>query len=239
MQFDADQRRAALLAFMARTQLDNVSRWESTAGLGEGTLRKFMAKKSKTLTDKSYQALANAAGEILGRPVEVAELQGNLPATNPVAGAADHNRVNSELHSRNALETSPQPLIIYFSVPGLVRGGNTLIYKDKQVGEVERIKRLGYAADAFCIQATDDLMSPFARTRDTMIIDPARIPAAADECIFVKDSAANPLDCVARHLVKITAAAWIVSEHNGRKSDYELPRSEFPQAWPIVGIIKS
>lgn len=227
---------------MVRTRLDNVSRWESTAGLGEGTLRKFMAKKSKTLTDKSYQALANAAGEIIGRPVAVAELQGNLPATDPAPNSlntTDHNRVNSEPHIRNALETSPQPLVIYLSVPGLVRGGSTLIYKDKKVGEVERIKRLGYASEAFCIQATDDLMSPFVRTRDTMIIDPARIPAAADECIFVKDSAANPLDCVARHLVKITAAAWIVSEHNGRKSDYELPRSEFPQAWPIVGIIKS
>lgn len=227
---------------MTRTKLDNVSRWETAAGLGEGTLRKFMAKKSKTLTDKSYQALADAAAEILAQPVSVAELQGTLPTPtakeNP-SNATGHDRVSTPSYARIALETASPPLIINLSVAGSARVGSTLIYKDKKVGEIERIKTWGYADQAFCIKATDDLMAPLARTRDTLVIDPAKIPAPKDDCVFVKDPAANPLDCVVRHLVRITAAAWIVREHCGRKTDYELLHSEFPQAWPIVGIIKS
>ncbi len=81
MAFDANQRRQALRAFMAGAGL-NVAQWESLSGLGDGTLRKFLDDPTgaKTLTDKTYARLAAGATKKIGRPVGVAELQGELPA---------------------------------------------------------------------------------------------------------------------------------------------------------------
>lgn len=233
MQFDAKQRRAALRSFMGRTGLTVVSRWEKKADLGDGTLRKFLDGKSNTLTDKTYQALASAAAELLEEQITVADLQGETPPHH----SEDHDPVSTEPLRRNPLEMASTPLIIRRSVVNTARGGTTLIYKDK-AGEIDRIKQFQYALQAFCIEAPDDLMDPAWLTRDTLIIDPAKAPAARDHCLFVKDPDANPLDAVLRQLVRIEATAWIVREHRGRKTDYELLFTAFPAAWPVVGVIK-
>jgi hypothetical protein len=39
-------------------------------------------------------------------------------------------------------------------------------------------------------------------------------------------------------LVEITPTAWIVREHNGRKTSYELRRDEYPKAWPVLGVFR-
>ena len=80
MAFDANQRRRALRRFMAGAGL-NVAQWETLSGLGDGTLRKFLDDPTgaKTLTDKTYAKLAAGAARKTGRPVGVAELQGESP----------------------------------------------------------------------------------------------------------------------------------------------------------------
>lgn len=240
MRFDAKQRRAALQSFMAAAGF-KIRPWERHAELGDGTLRKFMKGPSGTLTDRSYQSLADAAASILGRPVSVAELQGDLAGSPaPDANSAhstDQNRVSTQPITPKALQTAPEPLIVYRSASGEASGGNTLIYKDK-VGQIERLDRYRFAKNAFCFEATDDLMRPLCRNRDTIIIDPDRNRAAEDDCVFVKDPAADPLDAVVRHLVRITPKTWVVREHNGRKTDYELSRADFTKAWVVIGVLR-
>lgn len=70
--FDPATRRRALRAFMQDRGL-KVLPWCSAAGLSEGTLRNFLAGKSDSLSDRSYELLAEAAN------TPVAVLRGDSP----------------------------------------------------------------------------------------------------------------------------------------------------------------
>lgn len=76
MTFDPAQRRAALERFIEDNPRLKVYPWTMTAGMGEATLRSFLRSRSRTLTDESYERLAEAATVLLGRPVRAAELRG-------------------------------------------------------------------------------------------------------------------------------------------------------------------
>ena len=242
MEFAA-QRRQALTAFMERENLKPAP-WEKAAQIGDGTVRKFLAGQSGTLTDRTYQRLADAAASILGRAVVAAELQGAAaaPAAQSSADTATgsqqfvHNRVSSVPFGTPPLVPAPQRLIVFLAVAGDGRRGNTLIHK-KKVGETERPKFLEFAAEAFAFDAADDVMSPAFRTRDTLLINPESAPADGDDCLFVKAGSKDPMDALGRHLVKATASTWTVRQYNPRK-DVELARADYPQAWPIVAIYK-
>ena len=80
MSFDPEQRRAALNAFI-KTHSLKVLPWCTAAGLNEASLRGFLAKRTRSLSDETYVLLADAAAELLGRAVTAAELRGELPRT--------------------------------------------------------------------------------------------------------------------------------------------------------------
>lgn len=80
MSFDPDQRRAALNAFIKAHSL-KVLPWCTAAGLNEASLRGFLAKRTRSLSDETYVLLADAASEMLARSVTAAELRGELPRT--------------------------------------------------------------------------------------------------------------------------------------------------------------
>lgn len=228
MPFTTDQRKAALRAFVSRIESAgfSVAAWEKKAGLGEGTLRNFYKRENGTMTDRTYTKLAQAASEILGEKIIATDIQGTK-----VTDPADQLSVKDR-------PTLP-PLLIYRSAPGVAQGGNTLVFMEKSVGEVERYSKFEFAHNAFCTQATDDLMAPLAWARDTLIIDPDKIPRKGDDCLFVRDPDANPRDTVFRHLVEIGASSWIVCAHSGDKTPYSLSFADYPKAWPMVSVIKA
>lgn len=237
MEFDADQRRAAFRTFMARAGLTNVSAWEQASGLSGGTLRHFLKGKSNTMTDQSYTKLAAGAEKLVGRAVALAELQSEDHPTQRDHNQNDQFDVIPTGGNTKAVLVEGEPLIVFRAESGSALGGNTLIYKEK-VGEMDRVVQFQHTKDAFCFAATDDLMRPAFRTRDILVVDPAKACTAEDDCLFVKDPLADPLDTVARQLVRITPTAWIVCEHGGRKTPYELSRDEYPKAWVIVTVHK-
>lgn len=225
MHYTADQRKNALREFIDRTGLV-VAAWEKKAGLGEGTIRNFYKRDNGTMTDRSYTKLAQAASRILGEEITEADLKGTK-----VTRLDDQLPVN---------EQKPlPPLLLYRSAPGVAQGGNTLIYMDNIIGDVERLRRYQYAHNAFCTQATDDRMAPLAYARDTLVIDPDKIPRRGDDCLFVRDPDASPLDTVFRRLVEIGPASWTVCAHHGDTTPYELPFGDYPKAWPMVSVIKA
>jgi hypothetical protein len=240
MVYDPDQRKAALRAVITRIERKgaSVARWEKLAEVGEGLVRNFLKRPEGTMTDKSYKALAGAASKILGEEIQLADLQGESANENHSATDASGDQQNVTAQpTKSPVVTALPPLLVYLSAAGSAPRGNTLIFKQK-IGEFDRLKKYEFAKNAFCTEATDDLMRPLARTRDTLVIDPDRIPAKDDDCLFVRDPDADPLDTVFRHLVEITPTAWIVCEHNGRKTNYELRRDEYPKAWPVLGVFR-
>lgn len=80
MSFDPEQRRAALNAFIQGNGL-KVLPWCTAAGLNEASLRGFLAKRTRSLSDETYELLAAAAAELLARAVTAAELRGEQPRT--------------------------------------------------------------------------------------------------------------------------------------------------------------
>lgn len=225
MHFTTDQRKFALRAFVQRTGL-TVAAWEKKAGLGEGTIRNFYKRENGTMTDRSYTKLAQAASQMLGEEITDADLKGTKVT-----------RLNDQLPV-NERQPLP-PVLMYRSAPGVSPGGNTLIYMDNLVGDVERLRRYQYARNAFCTEATDDRMAPFAYARDTIVVDPDKIPRRGDDCLFVRDPDATPLNTVFRQLIEVGTASWTVCAHNGDTAPYELAFEDFPKAWPIISVIKA
>lgn len=233
MQIDNKQRQAVLKAFIDDNGL-KVSVWEREAGLGEGTVRNYFKREGGAMSERTYEALARAASKLLERPVRKTELQGTQPDGDTSLGNV---LASGQPSPRIGVAASLPSLIVYRSAPSGALGGNTLIFQQK-IGEVERLKKYEFAQKAFCIEATDDLMSPYARARDTLIVDPDKIPRKNDECLFVRDPDAEPCVTLLRHLVDIKANSWLVCEHNGRKTPYELTFADYPAAWPVVAVIK-
>ena len=81
MAFDPIQRRAALKQFLKDNKKLKVFPWSERADLAEATLRGFIAGRSRTLSDETYEKLAEAASQILERPVNAAMLRGEKPWT--------------------------------------------------------------------------------------------------------------------------------------------------------------
>lgn len=79
MAYNAEQRRHALQSFMQANNLQPKA-WCRAAGLSESALWPFLSgKKTKALGDDTYERLADAASELLERPVTAAELRGDPP----------------------------------------------------------------------------------------------------------------------------------------------------------------
>lgn len=79
MAYDPEQRRYALQAFMDSNELAPKA-WCRAAGLSEGALWPFLVgKRTNALGDDTYEALAEAATDIVGRKVRAGELRGEPP----------------------------------------------------------------------------------------------------------------------------------------------------------------
>jgi len=82
MDAHTEQRRRALAAFAKKGGF-KVGRWEKAAGVGDGTLRKFLDGVANTITDRTIHRLADGAAKILRRPVSASELLGDANQPTP------------------------------------------------------------------------------------------------------------------------------------------------------------
>lgn len=98
MDAHTEQRRRALAAFAKKGGF-KVGRWEKEAGLGDGTLRKFLDGVAHTITDRTIHRLAEGAGKILKRPVSASELLGDANQPMPFISYSS-NEAPTELISR-------------------------------------------------------------------------------------------------------------------------------------------
>jgi hypothetical protein len=234
MEFDTQQRQAALRAFIAQHGI-KVSVWERASGVAEGTVRHFLKRQKGAMGDDTYEKLAGGAAKMLETPVRADELRGTQidRQTSP-----PQNREDMQPDTTSDVVTDLCPLLIYRSAAGSAGGGNTLILMEKSIGAVERLKRYEFAKRAFYFEATDNRMADFARTRDLCLADPDKIPKEGDACLFVKNPTSPELDTVFRCLVTIGDDAWMVRAYNGPSELQHLPFSDYPEAWPVISVIR-
>lgn len=158
-------------------------------------------------------------------------LKGELDATGSIPG----DQFGVIIHNTNtdAIENSTEGLIVWHSASG-GRTGGTLVYNQRKAGLTTRPGFLTFAKQAFAYHATDDLNAPVYKTRDTILVDPESPAATGDDCLFVKATTTNPWEVEICNLVRMTPTTWVVRQY-GKPKEFELARTEYPQAWPIVG----
>lgn len=132
-------------------------------------------------------------------------------------------------------------LIVWKSVParGSQYGGFVLL--PEKDGEVPRPKFLEYKEKSFAFRVLDEANWPVYKPRDVLLVDPETPAMASDDCLFTDGmDAKEGSEAIVGNLVRVTPAMWIVKQY-GEPDEIELPKSEFPHAWPLVGrwMIKS
>lgn len=234
MAFNAEQRRSALQAFMTREKI-NIGRWEDAAELGEGTLRKFINEDTESMTDRSYEKLADGASRLLDRTVTPDELRGTH--INHNGSAQPDGRTGKTSPVEPLLKFSDQsmpPLVMWKMAFGDSGRQGAFVLSDEVVGEIPRPGSVAKAKKAFSCKLLDNANAPGYRSGHTIVLDPDIGPVVGDLCIFTADpTTVGGANSVAAIFVGHTATHWIVTQ-NAVPGEQELSREDFPQAWPVV-----
>lgn len=132
-------------------------------------------------------------------------------------------------------DTPPPPLVIYRTAQGeRGRHGDFMLYAER-AGETDRPEFLRFSGKAFAARILGGENNPAYRPRDLVLVDPDTPTIDGEDCLFTgnveaPEGAASVIAC----LVSSTAKSWITRQY-GVKGERELAKTEFPNAWPIVG----
>ena len=237
MAFDANQRRQALRAFMAGAGL-NVAQWESLSGLGDGTLRKFLDDPTgaKTLTDKTYARLAAGAAKKTGRPVGVAELQGELPVTT-ADGAAPSFATSSFVtdlagNVAPAFDAPGRPMLGHMAsdVPlyGTAMGGDgngEFEMNGTVIDHVARPPGIHGRGDVFALNVVGDSMWPWRKPNSLIYVERDRAPSVNDHVVveFRPIAGSSVRQTVVKLLVGISAKTLKLAQYRPAK-EFDVDR---------------
>lgn len=136
---------------------------------------------------------------------------------------------------RSQISHALPALVVWRAVPssGSRYGGFVILHETE--GEVARPAHLIHQKKAFAFKVIDDANVPVYRPRDHLIVDPDTAAITGDDCLFA-DGIEKPEGSVAivGTIASSTVLLWIITQY-GREGEIELPKVEFPHAWPIVG----
>ncbi len=168
----------------------------------------------------------------------VARLEGRSPAasgSHSSIRSADHNTVSEVRVPLRQADAAIPPLILWKSLPGgRAEIGGWMLIAEK-TGEVPRPDFLFFSTRAFAVTILDDKMAPAYRTRDRALVDPDSPVTAGDDCLFTDTpDPPNGSEMIIGCLISSTAGLWKIRQH-ASKRERELQKSEFPNAWLIVG----
>lgn len=85
----------------------------------------------------------------------------------------------------------------------------------------------------FAVHVVGDSMEPAFAQGDQVVVDPRRVPAAGDDCIFAADLPGGEYRAVIKRLLRTTADRWLVRQYNPPK-DFALQKSEWPKVFKII-----
>lgn len=127
------------------------------------------------------------------------------------------------------------PLIVWRAASHIgARFGGFMLLAEKE-GEVPRPDFLEFNKRAFAFKVIDDSNSPVYNQRDHLLIDPETTPLPEEDCLFTDGipEVRGALSVVGK-LVRSTDSVWVIRQY-ASKTDSNLPKSTFPNAYPIVG----
>lgn len=236
MDFDTAKRRKALKDFQIRTGL-KVAPWEKEAGLGDGTLRKYLDEVSHTMTDRTLQRLAMAATRMLGREVLVAEMLGETPIQgsflNDVAGRA-RQQVTGAAGTSLATPAILRDLMVHSSAKGGTDDLSAMVISSEPVAYVERPAPLLGVVDGYAVYISGDSMSPAYESGDLAFVNPSLPPRPSNYCVFQGAHEDGVHRALLKRLVRETSTTWQVKQYEPPMT-FSLQKSHWPQAHVVIG----
>jgi hypothetical protein len=164
-----------------------------------------------------------------------AELVARLEGRNPRPLGTDHEVDIAGARPLQRDDRSLRALVIYRTAANEKGHQGDFMLRAEHAGEVVRPDFLRFSEKAFAAKVLDDRNTPAYRRRDVILVDPDSPPIEDEDCLFTGNfEAAGGAGSVIGCLVSSTASCWKVRQY-GMRGERELPRSEFPNAWPIVG----
>jgi transcriptional regulator with XRE-family HTH domain len=151
------------------------------------------------------------------------------------SGQKSTPRVGTGTVSRTFIGHSLPALVVWRAIPNQDgRSGGFVILREKE-GEVPRPDHLLHQQKAFAFKVIGDENAPVYRPRDVLLVDPDTAAIAGDDCLFA-DGIESHQGSVALvgYFLRSTPTTWIVTQY-GREGEIELPKAEFPHAWPLAG----
>lgn len=236
MAVDTDHRRSAMRAFLQNHKTLNANLWERRAELGEGTLRKYLEGKTKTLTGQTYDKLKEAASDLLGRKVQLYELDGGDGVIVPILGRANGHGATTPLeHTQIVRDDAVTTLLIWRLGHSTSGQQGAFLLSSEAIVELPRADLVSEAKKPFRCKLLDNANAPGYAAGHVIVVDPEGGAVIGDLCIFTDESKVltGGSPSMAAILRGFTATHWIVTQ-NAVPGDQNLPRGTYPQAWPVT-----
>jgi hypothetical protein len=229
-----DSKREALQAFIDKHDSLNPNNIEDEGGLGEGTVRKYLDGKTKSLNTATWDKIGVGLSRILRRPVRLYEYQGNDGEPVPWPGGLGVTSALEKTNNSDIPVTSLPPLLVWKLVHGATGRSGAFVLSSEAIDKVKREDRFEDAKRAFSCKLLDDTNGPGYRAGHTVVVDPDVGAVVGDLCIFTNEThISTGAPSIAAFLKGWTATHWIVSQ-NVVPGEQKLSREEYPQAWPVV-----
>lgn len=236
MGFNSEQRRAALQAFLDRhPDALNVNKWEREAGLGEGTLRRFLKGDTKSLTDNTYVQLAEAASRLTKRIVSTNELQGADPNQQPTSRIEGMGNI-SPLTPVDIMRDEKVTSLLNWKLAHSSSGQQgAFVLTSEALVELPRPSLIAEAKKPFRCKLLDNANAPGYCAGHTIVVDPEGGAVINDLCIFTDETKVvnGGAPSMAAIFRGFTATHWTVTQ-NAVPGEQKLSRETYPQAWPVI-----
>lgn len=190
MEFDPEQRRRAITAFMNKVGI-KVRPWETASGMSGGTLRKFMNGQSESMNERTMVRLAVGATKLVGRDVDPNEFREESPVSNArIDSSVPHLDVTSE-ERQQILPAPPLPVREPKTRdPGIPVLGTGLAGREGDFqmnhGEIDRVatpSHLKNRRDLFILYVEGTSMIPWKRPQQMVWLDPHIRPQINDHVV--------------------------------------------------------
>jgi len=237
MQITANHRRTALRAFMDREGLKTRT-WEEAAGMN-GTLRKFLEGKSKTMNDATYIRLAEAAFKFCGRPVTTTELQvSQKPVELRLTYEGDRDSDVRQLDHHPQVSHSGEKentLKVFESSPGGDAGG--FLMERVSVHRVGKPTRIAERDDVFAFHVVTNDMAEKFRPGDMVIVEQHRAPRETDYVLVEMKSEPPALRPMLLKKLITAGADKITLAQLKPPKEFDVDRKKIERIYRVMEIV--
>lgn len=136
-------------------------------------------------------------------------------------------------HTRNLQRGRKRTIPVWASAEG---GQGAWVVADHPMSWIETPANLLDVAGAFAVRMIGNSMADRYCHDDVLYINPSRMVAPGDYCLFLKETGDREFYAAVKRLARRTQKSWVVEQLNPAKQ-FELPRSEWHKAFKIVGTL--